>query len=101
VQTFREYHDKLNTVVTKIEEQEKAAAKLADEGKKDGPDPSLMGLYNPMAAPMLALPPPGFGGGGMAPAGFGGGMGMGMPPMGMGMGGPMNGYPGGGYGAPY
>jgi len=94
VQTFREYHDKLNTVVTKIEEQEKAAAKLEEEGKKDGgpSDANLMGLYNPMAPAILPLAPPsGYG----VPMGMG--MGMGMGGMGMGMGAPMNGYGGGGF----
>jgi len=105
VQTFREYHVKLNTVVTKIEEQEKAAAAKEEEAKGkegSGVDPSLMGLYS-NAAPMLAIAPPsnygggGDGGGGGYGAGMGMGMGMGgLPPMGGGM--PMNGYGGfGGY----
>jgi len=96
IQTFREYHVKLNTVVTKIEEQEKAAAAKEEEakGKDGGPgsDPSLMGLYG--ATPMLALAPPS-GYGGLPSYSYGGGMGA---PMGMGggMGAPMNGY--GGFG---
>jgi clathrin heavy chain len=87
VQTFREYHDKLNAIVTRMEDKEKEDAKKEEDAKAakeqaGGVDPTLMGLYNPMNPPMLAL---------AAPTGYG------MPPMG-GMGG-MGGY-GGGYGAP-
>jgi len=98
VQTFREYHVKLNTVVTKIEEQEKAAAAKEEEakGKEGGAlDPSLSQLYGMGGVP-LALPPPSAYGGGLGMGGYSGGYGMGgLPPMG---GVPMNGYPGGGFG---
>jgi len=71
VQTFREYHTKLNTVVTKIEEQEKAAAAKEEEAKNNkenaaGLDPSLNMLYGAGPTPMLAL---------AAPTGYGGGYG--------------------------
>jgi len=97
VQTFREYHVKLNTVVTKIEEQEKAAAAKEEEAKgKDGGsmDPNLGALYQMGGGMPLALPPPSAYGGGLPMTGYGGGYGMGgLPPMGGGV--PMNGYPGG------
>jgi len=96
VQTFREYHDKLNMVVNKIEEAAKEAAAKEEEAKaakeaSGGVDPSLMGLYTQMNQPILALAPP-------VGYGMGGGLGMGMG-MGMGMGGGY-GAPQGGYGAP-
>ena len=91
VQTFREYHTKLNHVVTKVDEQEKerlAKEEEAKNNKQDGAvsDAGLMALYNTPAQQIYALaPPPGYGGG--APsygAGLGGGYGA-----------PMNGYGGG------
>lgn len=100
VQTFREYHTKLNTVVTKIEEQEKAAAAKEEEAKNNkdnsaGLDPSLSMLYGGGNQVLQLAAPTGYGapsygaGYGMAPqAGYG----MGMPPAGM------NGYGGQSYG---
>ena len=69
VQTFREYHTKLNHVVTKVEEAEKerlAKEEEAKNNKQDGgvADAGLIGLYGaPGQSGMLALaPPPGYGG---------------------------------------
>ena len=85
IQTFREYNDKLNGIIAKMEAVEKekqdaeeAAKKAAEQGQGQGVDPSF--LYNPMNPPMLAITAPGYG----------------MPanPYAMGGGGQMNGYNG-------
>jgi len=61
IQTFREYHDRLNLIQQKFDAQEKAAADAAEAEKKakeeaHTTDVSLVsGLYNP---PMMALPAP-------------------------------------------
>ena len=91
VQTFREYHTKLNHVVTKVEEAEKerlAKEEEAKNNKTDGQvgDAGLMALYTQPGQQMLALaPPPGYGGGYGGGAAYGGGY---AAP-------PMNGYGGG------
>lgn len=64
IQAFREFHDRLGAIAHKLEQKEKEladaeeAAKKAKEEGQGSVDASLMGMYNPMAAPMLALPAP-------------------------------------------
>ena len=95
VQTFREYHTKLNHVVTKVEEAEKerlAKEEEAKNNKSEGGinDAGLMALYNQPGQQMLALaPPPGYGGG------YGGGAAAGYGMAGAYGAQPMNGYGGG------
>jgi clathrin heavy chain len=93
IQTFREFHDKLNGIAQKLEEAEKAkqeaeeaAKKAAEQGQGGAVDPSMMAIYNPMNPPLLALTAPGYG---LPPSAGGyGGPQYGMAP-------PINGY--GGY----
>ena len=94
VQTFREYHTKLNYVSTKVEEQEKerlAKEEEAKNNKTDGAvgDAGLMQLYGGNTQGIMAIAPPsGYGGGGYGAQPAYGGGGYGAPPM--------NGYGGGG-----
>lgn len=62
IQTMREFHENIKGLQQKMEAKEKEAAEAAEAAKKakeDGvADASMMGMYNPMGPPLLALTAP-------------------------------------------